>query len=110
MKKYRYTRSTTSKPEATKTVVRYQHTEYLGKLKGTEEEQGTSADTTQYSSNPYQKLSVLFRTTQILPKSEIDFEKLVVNVHIEITQESVNAPSGFRSAFKSFIIYPQNSS
>ena len=47
VKKYRYTRSTASKPEATKTVVRYQHTEYLGKLKGAEEEPGTSADITQ---------------------------------------------------------------
>ena len=47
VKKYRYTRSSVSNPQATKTVVRYQHTEYLGKLKGDEEEPGTSADTTQ---------------------------------------------------------------
>ena len=46
-KKYRYTRSTASKPQATKTIVRYQHTEYLGKSKGDEEEPGTSAETTQ---------------------------------------------------------------
>ena len=46
-KKYRYTRLSVSKPKATKTVVRYQHTEYLGKLKGDEEEPGTSADVTQ---------------------------------------------------------------
>ena len=46
-KKYRYTRSTVSKPQPTKTVVRYQHTEYLGKPKGDEEEPGTSAETTQ---------------------------------------------------------------
>ena len=46
-KKYRYTRSSVSKPTATKTVVRYQHTEYLGKQKGDEEEPGTSADMTQ---------------------------------------------------------------
>ena len=47
VKKYRYTRSSVSKPQATKTVVRYQHTEYLGKLRGDEEEPGTSAETTQ---------------------------------------------------------------
>ena len=47
VKKYRYTRSSVSNPQATKTVVRYQHTEYLGKLKGDEEEPGTSADATQ---------------------------------------------------------------
>ena len=47
VKKYRYTRSSVSKPTATKTVVRYQHTEYLGKQKGGEEEPGTSADATQ---------------------------------------------------------------
>ena len=46
-KKYRYTRSSVSKPQATKTVVRYLHTEYLGKPKGDEEETGTSAETTQ---------------------------------------------------------------
>ena len=47
VKKYRYTRSSVSKPTATKAVVRYQHTEYLGKSKGDEAEPGTSADTTQ---------------------------------------------------------------
>ena len=46
-KKYRYTRLSVSKSQATKTVVRYQHTEYLGKPKGDEEEPGTSAETTQ---------------------------------------------------------------
>ena len=47
VKKYRYTKSSVSKPTATKTVVRYQHTEYLGKQKGGEEEPGTSAEATQ---------------------------------------------------------------
>ena len=42
-KKYRYTRSTTGKPEATKQVVRYEHTQYTEQQKG-EAEPGTSAE------------------------------------------------------------------
>ena len=47
VKKYRYTKSTESKPEATKIVVRYQHTEYLGRKKGDGEEPGASTSTAQ---------------------------------------------------------------
>ena len=37
------------------------------------------------------------------PKGKIGLEKLVVNVPIELAQESVNAPSGSRNPFKAFV-------
>ena len=104
VKKYRYTKSTVSNPTATKTVVRYQHTEYLGKSKSDEAEPGTSADPNRVKQQPTPKTFGPFQDHPNLPKGEIDLEKLVVNVPIELARKSVNAPSGFSKPFKAFVI------
>ena len=90
-KKYRYTRSTVSKPEAMKTVIRYQHTEYLGKQKGEEERARNLSQSTAVKQQPKPN-SRSFSGPPNPPKGEIYFEKLGINASIEITQKSVNAP------------------